>query len=101
MDYIKNWDKTLAILKNDLSTQAYQTWFLSIRALSFENNEITIEVPNRFHYEWLDSKYKGVIKAALKKTFKNNVKIKYSVIINTAPDNAPVSYTHLTLPTKA
>jgi len=88
MDYIKNWDKTLAILKNDLSTQAYQTWFLSIRALSFENNEITIEVPNRFHYEWLDSKYKDVIKAALKKTFKNNVKIKYSVIINTAPDNA-------------
>ena len=88
MDYIKNWDKTLAILKNDLSTQAYQTWFLSIRALSFENNEITIEVPNRFHYEWLDSKYKDVIKAALKKTFKNNVKIKYSVIINTSPDNA-------------
>ena len=88
MDYIKNWDKTLTILKNDLSAQAYQTWFLSIRALGFENNEIKIEVPNRFHYEWLDSKYSDMIKAALKKTFKNNIKIKYSVIINTAPDNA-------------
>ena len=67
MDYSENWDKTLAILQQELSSQAYQTWFLSIRALGFENNEITIEVPNRFHYEWLDSKYNDTIKRALKK----------------------------------
>ena len=89
MDYSKNWDKTLAILKKELSAQAYQTWFLSIRALGFENNEITIEVPNRFHYEWLDSKYNEVMKSALKKAFKDDIEIKYSVIINTEPVGNP------------
>ena len=76
MDYNKNWDKTLAILQKELSSQAYQTWFLSVRALSFENNEITIEVPNRFHYEWLDSKYQDVIKQALEASFKKSLNIK-------------------------
>jgi len=95
MDYIKNWNKTLEILQKDLSSQAYQTWFSSIRALGFENNKITIEVPNRFHYEWLDSKYSNIITSALKTAFKTNIEIKYSVIINTPPTNNP-SYSNTT-----
>ena len=93
MDYIKNWNKTLAILQQELSSQAYQTWFLSVRVLGFKNNKITIEVPNRLHYEWLDSKYNDVMKAALKKAFKAKIEIKYSVIINTEPSHGSTEST--------
>ena len=62
MDNNKLWEKFLGTIRAELSSQAYQTWFESINLLSIENKEITIEVPNRFHYEWLDSKYDALIK---------------------------------------
>ena len=57
-----NWEKFLLSIKEELSGQAYQTWFESINMVGVEETEITIEVPNRFHYEWLDSKYKKLIR---------------------------------------
>ena len=60
MQKTENWNNFLALIKKELSGQAYQTWFESINMLGLENDEITIEVPNRFHYEWLDSKYSNL-----------------------------------------
>ena len=81
------WDKFLTLVKEELSGQAYQTWFESINMLSLDKNEITIEVPNRFHYEWLDSKYSVLIKHCLKEAFGQKINVKYSVIIDTKPPN--------------
>jgi len=86
MSNSENWKNCLSIIKGELSSQAYQTWFDSINMVSLDNSEITIEVPNRFHYEWLDSKYQDVIKQALEASFKKSLNIKYSVIINTEPE---------------
>ena len=69
MNYIENWKIFLELVQKELSRQAYQTWFNSINMLSIENNEITIEVPNRFHYEWLDSKYSSLINRSLRQSF--------------------------------
>jgi len=82
-----NWNKFLALVKQELSGQAYQTWFESIHMLSLNKDEITIEVPNRFHYEWLDSKYSVLIQECLKKVFDRTIAVKYSVIIETKPPN--------------
>ncbi len=90
MDYTKNWNKALDFLRGELSSQAFQTWFDSINMLSVDKDEITIEVPNRFHYEWLDSKYTNLIKEALKRGFEKPINIKYSVIINTRPESTSV-----------
>ena len=85
MTNTENWNKFLLSIKEELSGQAYQTWFESINMLSLEDDEITIEVPNRFHYEWLDSKYSSLILQSLKKAFDKSISVKYSVIINTKP----------------
>ena len=90
MDYTENWNKALEYIRSELSSQAFQTWFDSINMLSVNNDEITLEVPNRFHYEWLDSKYTNLIKEALKRAFEKPINIKYSVIINTQPESSSV-----------
>ncbi len=87
MNTSENWGKFLASIKKELSGQAYQTWFESINMLGLEGNEITIEVPNRFHYEWLDSKYSALILQCLRGVFERTITVKYSVIINTKPPN--------------
>ena len=71
MSNLKQWEDFLGLIKAELTNQAYQTWFETIDLLSVDDEKITISVPNRFHFEWLDSKYRSLIEQALKKSFNN------------------------------
>ena len=65
----QNWKNCLKIIQKNVSSQAFETWFASIDVVSVEGQQITLQVPNRFHYEWLESKYGELLESALKKTF--------------------------------
>ena len=58
-------------IKDKIQDQAFQTWFDGISAISINNEEITLQVPNQFHYEWLESKYRHLIDSALKEVWPN------------------------------
>ena len=75
----KNWNKFLKFIQDEITSQSFQTWFSNIKLLNVGESEITIEVPNRFHYEWLDSKYDELINQAIKKAFNKSLKINYTV----------------------
>ena len=60
------WEKCLLYIKDRIQEQAYQTWFDGIVSTSLDNEGITLQVPNQFHYEWLESKYRNLIDNALK-----------------------------------
>jgi len=86
MSNLKQWQDFLGLIKAELTNQAYQTWFEAIDLLSVGDEEITIAVPNRFHFEWLDSKYRSLIEQALKQSFNKTLSIKYSIIISASDD---------------
>ena len=75
----KNWNKFLKFIQDEITSQSFQTWFSNIKLLNVGESEITIEVPNRFHYEWLDSKYDELINQAIRKAFNKSLKINYTV----------------------
>ena len=77
----KNWKESKKNIKKNISFQAYQTWFSGLQIISSDYNTITLQVPNRFHYEWIDSKYGELIKTSTKKCFGRDVGINYSVIV--------------------
>ena len=60
-----NWKQCKQEIKKEISFQAYQTWFSGLKLVNADHEEITLQVPNRFHYEWIDSKYGELIKSAL------------------------------------
>ena len=97
------WNQCLLLIKEDLTNQAFQTWFESIRCIGVSDNEITIEVPNRFHYEWLDSKYDKLLERVIVASFGKKLSIRYSVIINTekeAPHVSPITKVKELIPTE-
>jgi chromosomal replication initiator protein len=51
------WQKCLEIIRTDISSQSYATWFAPIVPLKFQNNTLTIQVPSQFFYEWLEENY--------------------------------------------
>jgi len=75
----EKWNKFLKQIQSEINNQSFQTWFANIRLLNVGENEITIEVPNRFHYEWLDSKYDQLIQDSVKSAFDKALSINYTV----------------------
>ena len=86
-DNNKLWNQCLDYIGNTISEQAFETWFNSVSMVGCTGDEITLQVPNRFHYEWLESKYSETIDSAIQKFFGSSLKINYSVLIQPEEDN--------------
>lgn len=61
MDAQTLWKETLESLKEKVSKPSFETWLKSTQPQSYENNILTIEVPNEFSREWLANHYKAII----------------------------------------
>ena len=90
MDYTKYWADCLNFIEQKISEQAFQTWFSGITISGLDDNTITLQVPNQFHFEWLESKYRNLIDDAIINNFGKSLIINYSVIIsNKSSDSIP------------
>ena len=76
------WDKCLLYIKDRIQEQAFETWFDEVIATNLDNEIITLQVPNQFHYEWLESKYRHLIDNALKENSQHPLIVNYSVVIS-------------------
>jgi chromosomal replication initiator protein len=76
------WGQCLLYIKDRIPDHAYQTWFDGIIAAGMSNEGITLQVPNQFHYEWLESKYRHLIDNALKECAAHPLVVNYSVVIS-------------------
>lgn len=78
------WKKFLRYVKNNVSTHIFRTWFLPLKPIGLNENEIIVEVPSQFYCEWLDEHYYNLIKTGLQKFFDENIKLKYQVVLDTS-----------------
>ena len=75
------WNKCLLFIKNRIQETAYQTWFDGVNVASISNEDITLLVPNKFHYEWLESKYRMLIEESINHVTSKSLIINYTVPI--------------------
>ena len=73
------WNDCLSFIKDNIQPQAYKTWFLPIKPVKLSENVLSIEVPSKFFYEWLEEHYVKILKTALQKELGNNVRLVYSI----------------------
>ncbi len=78
----KVWDNCLSIIEKKISPQSFHTWFSPIIPLDYKNNTLTIKVPNRFFYEWLESHYKTLLKEVIGKIIGLKGRLIYKVLPN-------------------
>jgi len=73
------WNKILEIIKEDLSPQAYNSWFSQTKAVKFGENKLIISAPDDFCKDWLEKHYTVFIKDILKRTLgsDDNLKIEF------------------------
>ena len=65
MDHNVTWNNCLQTIRQRVDPQSFQTWFAPITPVALQGNELTIQVPHRLFYEWLEEHYIGVLKTSL------------------------------------
>lgn len=53
-DHITVWENCLQVIRDNISFQAFKTWFGPIKSVRLHNNVLTIQVPTQFFYEWIE-----------------------------------------------
>ena len=60
------WEKTLNIIKGEMSEVSFNTWIKSCEPISLTDNTIKISVPNSFTQDILEKRYKDLIANSIK-----------------------------------
>lgn len=89
-DYVEVWDSCLQAIRRNVPPQSYKTWFEPIRPVRLENNSLTIQVPNKFFYEWLEEHYVEMLKMTIRKELGEKGRLEYQILMNSQNGkNAP------------
>ncbi len=60
-DLTSLWEKTLNIIKGEMSEVSFNTWIKSCNPISISSNTIKISVPNSFTQDILEKRYKDLV----------------------------------------
>jgi len=84
------WSNCLRIIRDNIPSASFRTWFEPIVPLKLEESILTIQVPSPFFYEYLEEQYIDILRKTLKKELGADAKLEYSVIM----DNPNVNKTN-------
>ncbi len=73
------WNNCLNFIKDNIQPQAYKTWFEPIVAVKLQDNALSIQVPSKFFYEWLEEHYVKILKVSLTKELGEHAKLVYII----------------------
>lgn len=82
------WKNCLKIIKDNVNTQSYKTWFEPIKAVKLENKVLTIQVPSQFFYEWLEEHYVNLLRKTIKRELGQEARLEYNIIVENSSNNA-------------
>jgi chromosomal replication initiator protein len=57
----------------------YNTWFLPIRPVSFKENNLKVQLPNQFFWEWIDEHFSTIVKKTVRDVIGENGKLSYII----------------------
>lgn len=76
----KLWADTLAIIKSQLNTPTFNTWFANTQPLELNNHQLIISAPNSFAKEWLESRLGSLISNALFEVSGEKIAVRFVAI---------------------
>lgn len=102
---IEQWNKCLAIIRDNVPETSFNTWFSNTKPASFAGNVLTILVPSHFVYEYIEEHFVDLLSSAIYRVFGNDTQLNYRVLadrqnhitIDQKSEKRPSSTPHETL----
>ena len=77
--HITIWNDCLRIIEQIVEPQQFKVWFRPIRAVSFSDSKLTVEVPSLFFQEYVESAFLDVLRKTLKRVVGEDAQLSYMV----------------------
>lgn len=87
------WRNCLNFIKDNISEHAFTTWFKPIVPIALEKSMLTIQVPSKFFYEWLEEHYIRLLKVALQKELGSEARLVYNILMEKKAEQSSRSHT--------
>ena len=75
------WNNCLNVIKDNVPSISYRTWFEPIVPLKLAGDILTIQVPSPFFYEYLEEQYIDILRKVIKKELGPEAKLEYNVVM--------------------
>ncbi|MDR0421848.1 MAG: chromosomal replication initiator protein DnaA [Proteiniphilum sp.] len=82
------WNNCLNVIRDNIPEPAFNTWFLPIVPLKYQDQVFTVQVPSQFFYEYLEDKYLDLIQYALYREVGEGTILNYRILVETESNTA-------------
>ena len=80
-DCISVWDNCLRTIRRNVNNQSFKTWFEPIKPVRLDQSALTIQVPNKFFYEWLEEHYVSLLKMTIRQELGEKGRLEYQILM--------------------
>lgn len=89
------WNECLDVIRDNVSRQSFRTWFEPLKPISLDSKDetirLTIQLPSRFYFEWLEEHYFSLLRKTITKVLGSGGRLFYDVLIER--DNVDTGFT--------
>lgn len=82
------WNSCLDFIRDNINSQSFKTWFLPIKPLKIQGRVLSIQVPSKFFYEWLEEHYIKLLRTAITRELGDDAKLVYSIVMENTYGNS-------------
>jgi chromosomal replication initiator protein len=98
------WSDCLDVIRDNVSQQSFNTWFEPLEAQSLEQEDdlkkLTIQLPSRFYYEWLEEHYFSLLRKTVTKVLGSDGRLFYDIVIEQDDPDDPEQGASMQLPAR-
>ncbi len=80
------WEKSLSKIEEKIGSNLFELWIKPIKPIQIKEQNIALEVPNRFFKEWIEDYYPTLINDVLEEQIGHPVTLKYKISEKQAAD---------------
>lgn len=81
-DYQSVWANCLHTIQKNINAQSFKTWFEPIRPIRLDDGVLTIQVPNKFFYEWLEEHYVALLRMSIRQELGDRGRLEYQIMVH-------------------
>jgi len=81
------WDRAMHTLANRVNKPSFESWFKSMKPVSFDGERVTLGAPSPFACEWVTKRYGNLVREVLSQHLGKAIEV---FIVHLPPDKRPV-----------
>ena len=81
-NHLTVWGNCLQTIRKNVNSQSFKTWFEPINPVKLDSGSLTIQVPNKFFYEWLEEHYVSLLKMTIQQELGAEGRLEYQILLN-------------------